>query len=336
MTTSKTWLSSAACALALAAGTASAQEYDLTMGVMTSPTDVYDEMTQLIPDRVAEATDGEVLVTLSSSLVAANQIAGAVRDGRLPIVAATHAYISAEEPRISIFSLPGLINSIDEYQTVREAFWRDDVADFWQERWGATMLADGPYCPVVLFSREPIQDVASFEGKRIRIFDPVSATLMESLGAVPVPMPTTEVVPALERGVIDAVWTSMCAGAAFELARVAPNVQDWHMAPITGWAILINSDVWNDMPEDVQADVQAAMTSIEEEAFADYDVYVGRARDSITALGAEIWDAPEALQEELRLPEYTDAAYEGWYARTAEIGADGESYVQRVRDALGK
>ncbi|MCO5070012.1 MAG: TRAP transporter substrate-binding protein DctP [Rhizobiaceae bacterium] len=319
--------------------TSSAQsrpEYDLTMGVMTSPTDVYDEMTKLIPERISAATDGRVSVTLSSSLVAANQIASAVRDGRVPIVAATHAYIAAEEPRISIFSLPGLINNIEEYEATRKAFWRDDVAQFWKEKWNAEMLADGPYCPVVLFSREPIQTVDAFKGKRVRIFDPSSAALMNSLGAVPVPMPTTEVTPALERGVIDAVLTSICAGAAFELARVAPHVQEWEMAPITGWAILVNAEIWEEMPEDLRSDIQSAMSEIEAEAFSTYGTYVERAKASIRSLGSEIWEAPEELKQQVRTKELTDGAYDAWYARAKEAGFDGPAYIAKVRNALGK
>ncbi len=311
-------------------------EYDLTMGVMTSPTDVYDEMTKLLPERIAAATNGRVSITLSSSLVAANQIASAVRDGRVPIVAATHAYIAAEEPRISIFSLPGLINNVEEYQATREAFWRDDVARFWKEKWGAVMLADGPYCPVVLFSRDPIQAVADFKGKRVRIFDPSSAALMNSLGAIPVPMPTTEVTPALERGVIDAVLTSICAGAAFELARVAPYVQEWEMAPITGWAILVNADVWESMPEELRKEVQAAMLEVEKESFETYQTYVDRAKNSIRGLGSEIWTAPEEVKQQARAKEYTDGAYDAWYARAAEVGFDGPAYIEKVRKALGK
>jgi TRAP-type C4-dicarboxylate transport system substrate-binding protein len=311
-------------------------EYDLTMGVMTSPTDVYDEMTKLIPERVAEATDGRVAITLSSSLVAANRIAGAVRDGSMPIVAATHAYIGAEEPRMSIFSLPGLINNIEEYQATREAFWRDDVAKFWKERWNAKMLADGPYCPVVLFSREPIQKLEDFDGKRVRIFDPSSAALMNSLGAVPVAMPTTEVTPALQRGVIDAVFTSICAGASFELVRVAPYVQEWDIAPITGWAILVNAEIWDAMPDNLREEVQAAMTELEEESFQTYDTYVERAKESIRELGSEIWVAPEELKQEVRQTKYINDAYAAWYARADEVGFDGQAYIEKVRGALGK
>lgn len=323
----------------LAASGAVAQdrpEFDLTMAVITSPGDVYTAMTEGLPERISEATDGRVQVTVSDSLVAANQVAGAVRDGRIPMSAALHTYISSEEPRMGIFNLPGLINNIDEYVTVREAFWRQDVKDIWADNWNAVMLADGAWCPTALFSKTPIHTVEDFRGKRVRIHNPQTAELMSALGALPVPMPTSEVTPALERGVIDAVFTSICVGSAFELPRVAPNVQDWAMSPVTGWVILVNADVWAEMPDDLKQQMETAMLELQDEAFSTYQTYIDRAVAKIETLGSELWVAPDDLKAAASAPEYADPAYASWYARASELGVDGEAYVAKVREALGK
>ncbi|WP_373356265.1 TRAP transporter substrate-binding protein DctP [Pseudoroseicyclus sp. CXY001] len=309
-------------------------EFDFTMAVIVSPGDVYTALTQGIPERVAEATDGRVRVTVSDSLVASNQVASAVRDGRIPMSAALHTYISAEEPRMGIFNLPGLINGIEDYVDVREAFWRQDVADIWLERWNAVMLADGAWCPTALFSTEPIQSIEDFAEQRIRIHNPQSAELMSALGAQPVAMPTGEVTPALERGVIDGVFTSMCVGAAMELPRVAPYVQDWGVSPITGWVILVNADVWADLPEDIQGQLEQAMADLEEEAFGTYQTYIDTAEAKFAELGSEMWTAPAELQAELSSEQYSQPAYDAWYARATELGIDGEAYVDQVRAAL--
>jgi TRAP-type transport system periplasmic protein len=329
-----------AAAATLLIGTSAAwaqrAEYDLTMGVITSPGDVYTAMTQGLPERISEATDGRVQVTVSDSLVAANQVANAVRDGRLPMSAALHTYISSEDPRMGIFNLPGLINDIEEYETVRDAFWREDVKNIWRDNWNAVMLADGAWCPTALFSKTPIHTVEDFRGKRIRIHNPQTAELMSALGALPVPMPTSEVTPALERGVIDGVFTSICVGSAFELPRVAPNVQDWAMSPVTGWVILINADTWEEMPDDLKGQIETAMLELQEEAFSTYGTYVDRAVAKVEELGSELWVAPDELKAAASAPEYADPAYNAWYARAKEVGFDGEAYVARVREALGK
>lgn len=323
-------------ALGAAAHAQPRPEYDFTMGVITSPGDVYTAMTQGLPERIAKATDGRVQVTVSDSLVAANQIASAVRDGRLPMSAALHTYISSEDPRMGIFNLPGLINGIGEYDAVRKAFWREDVKAIWKEKWNAVMLADGAWCPTALFSKTPIRKVEDFRGKRIRVHNPQTAELMGALGAQPVPLPTSELTPALERGVIDGVFTSICVGSAFELPRVAPHVQDWAMSPVTGWVILINADIWAKMPADLKAKIEQAMAELQEEAFSTYGTYVERAVKKVESLGSQLWVAPDDLKAAASASRYADPAYASWYARASEVGVDGKTYVAKVRKALGK
>ena len=330
-------LSAAAIAVSLTpALPAAAQEYDFTMGVITSPGDVYTALTRSIPERVSEATDGRVAITVSDSLVAPAQIASAVRDGRLPMSAALHTYLAAEEPRMGIFNLPGLIDNIEEYQQVRDAFWAEDVADIWREKWNAVVLAEGAWCPTRLFSKEPIHTLEDFEGRRLRVHNPQTAALMEVLGAQPTPMTMTEIMPALQRGVIDGLFTSVCVGGAFEFPRVAPNVQDWGIGPITGWAILVSADVWEELPDDVREQMQGAMADLEKEAFGSYNEYVERALAGIEEFGVTPWTAPAEERARLDEPQYADAAYDSWYARAEELGIDGPAYVERVREALAK
>lgn len=317
-------------------GSANAQEFDLTMGAIVSPGDLYTKLTQSVPERIAEATDGRVSVTVSDSLVAPNQVASAVRDGRLPMSAALHTYLAGDEPRMGIFNLPGLIESIDEYQMVRDAFWAEDVARIWDETWNAKVLAEGAWCYTRLFSKTPIHSVDDFVGKRFRVHNPQTAALIGALGGQGTPMPTTEIMPALERGVIDGVFISACVGGAMEIWRDARHVQDWGIGPVTGWAILMNNDTWDRLPADLQEKVQGAMDQLQKEAFGDYEAFVQQAVDKMEEGGAEIWVASEEDRAELNQAKYTDAAFESWYQRASEVGFDGPAYVEQIREALNK
>lgn len=329
-----------AAAMAVSAATlptlASAQEHDFTMGIIVSPGDLYTQLTASVPERISKATNGRVAVTVSDSLVSSTQIASAVRDGRLPMSAALHTYLAGDEPRMGIFNLPGLIENIDEYQKVREAFWAEDVARIWSETWNAKVLAEGAWCYTRLFSKQPIHSVADFNGKRIRVHNPQTASLVEALGGRGTPMPTTEIMPALERGVIDGVFISACVGGAMDIWRDAPNVQDWGIGPVTGWAILMNNDEWNKLPPDIQEQIQGAMREMEKEAFGNYEAFVQQAVDRMEQGGAKIWVATEEDRKELNQPKYSQAAFDSWSQRAEQVGFDGPAYVQKIRDALGK
>lgn len=323
--------------IALAPSLALAQgKIELTMGIIVSPGDAYTAMTASVPERVSKATNGRVTITVSDSLVAPAQIASAVRDGRLPMSAALHTYLAAEEPRMGIFNLPGLIDDIEEYQKVRNAFWAKDVAQIWGEKWNAVVLAEGAWCPTRLFSKTPIHKIEDFQNKRVRVHNPQTAAMMVALGAKPTPVPVPEMMPALERGILDAVFTSGCVGGALELWRVAPNVQDWRIGPITGWAILINKEEWERLPADVREQIRSAMQDLEKDAFGKYNVFVKTALEKMKSNGVEIWDAPEAERNAVNQPKYAKAAYDSWYERAKEVGFDGPAYIAKVRSALGK
>lgn len=331
------WLTALALAAALAAPVAAnAQKIDLTMGIIVSPGDAYSAMTASVPERIAKATNGRVSVTVSDSLVAPAQIASAVRDGRLPMSAALHTYLAADEPRMGIFNLPGLINNIEEYQKVRDAFWAKDVAKIWEEKWGAVVLAEGAWCPTRLFSKTPIRTVEDFKNKRLRVHNPQTAAQMNALGAKPTPMAPTEIMPALERGVIDGVFISTCVGGAMEFWRLAKNVQDWGVGAITGWAILVNKAEWEGMPADVRAQVKTAMEGLQKDAFGTYNAFVQAALDNMKKNGVEPWSASEAERNALNEAQFSKAAYDSWLARAKEVGFDGPAYVNQVRAALGK
>src|SRR5918996_597346 len=216
-----------------------AQEFDLTMAVLGGPNTAYTGMISTISERIAEATDGRVAITISDSLIGGPQLAPAVRDGIVPMSGTVHTYLAAEEPRMGIFNLPGLINDMTEYKFVCDAFWCDDLAELWSEKWNSVVLAEGAWCVQQLFSKEPIRTIEDFRGKRLRVHNPQTATIMDALGAKPVPLSTSEIMPALERGVIDGLFTSTCFGNGQEYWRIAKNVQNWALGPINGWAVLV-------------------------------------------------------------------------------------------------
>jgi TRAP-type C4-dicarboxylate transport system substrate-binding protein len=306
------------------------------MGIIVSPGDAYSAMTASVPERIAKATNGRVAVTVSDSLVAPAQIASAVRDGRLPMSAALHTYLAADEPRMGIFNLPGLINNIEDYQKVRDAFWAKDVARIWEEKWGAIVLAEGAWCPTRLFSKTPIRTIEDFRNKRLRVHNPQTAAHMNAIGAKPTPMSTTEIMPALERGVIDGVFISTCVGGAMEFWRLAKNVQDWGVGAITGWAILINKAEWEGMPADVREQIRGAMAELQKDAFGTYNAFVEAALDNMKKNGVEPWSASAQERAAINDPKFAQAAFDTWLSRAKEVGFDGPAYINKVREALGK
>lgn len=313
-----------------------AQEVDLTLAALAAPSTTYRTYTLAIPERIAKATDGRVQITLNDSLIGGPQLAPAVRDGRVQMSAAVHTYLAAEDPRMGLFNLPGLIENMAEFAYVCEAFWCADLEQVWLEKWNSVVLATGAWCVQQLFSKEPIRTLEDFKNKKLRVHNPQTAELMAALGAKPVPLALSEVMPALDRGVIDGLFTSTCYGHGQEYWRGAPNVQNWSLGPINGWAVIVNKDAWAAIPADLQEKIRAEMKAIEHEALYEYNVFVGQVMQEMRDQGVTFWVAPKEERDRIFDAKYTQPVFDTWVARAKEVGFDGEAYIERVRAVLGK
>ena len=130
--------------------------------------------------------------------------------------------------------------------------------------------------------------------------------------------------------------SSSCYGKGQEYWRVAPNVQDWSLGPINGWAIIINQDVWNKLPEDLQSKIRTEMLALQKEALDGQPKFTQAALDDMKASGASIWKAPPEERERLFEPKYVQPSYDAWIKRAGQLGFDGEAYLEKVRSVLGR
>jgi len=306
------------------------------MAVIPAPGDAYSILISTVPQRIAKATDGQVKINISDSLVPGGQIVSAVRDGRVDMSGALHTYLAAEEPRFGIFNLPGLIEGMPDYMKVGETFWFDDTHKIWRERYKTVVLAEGAWCSQRLFSKTPIRTLEDFRNKRLRVHNPQTAELMNALGAKPVPLALPEVMPSLERGVIDGLFTSACYGDGQEYWRVAPNVQDWNLGPITGWAVIVNADTWDKLPAGLRSKITAEMALLQKEALENHAKYDNTALARMKGAGVELWSAPVSERQRIFDPQYVNPTYDSWYARAKAVGFDGKAYVERIKAALGR
>lgn len=323
--------------LALLGGAAAfAQNFEFTMAVIPAPSDPYSVLAATVPERIAKATNGRVKITVNDSLVPGTQIVSAVRDGRVEMSAALHSYLTAEEPRFGIFNLPGLIEGMDDYTKVGKAFWFEDTHKIWKDRYKSIVLAEGAWCTQGLFTKTPIRTLEDFKNKRLRVHNPQTAALMNSLGAKPVPLALPEVMPSLERGVIDGLFTSSCYGNGQEYWRFAKNVQDWTLGPINGWAIIINADVFAKLPKDLQDKMTAEMLALQKEALDNHAKFTKAAHDNMTKNGATLWTAPASERKRLFDPKYVQPSYDAWVSRAKEVGFDGNAYLAKVKGVLGR
>jgi TRAP-type C4-dicarboxylate transport system substrate-binding protein len=87
------------------------------------------------------------------------------------------------------------------------------------------------HSPQNLVSRKPIASLAAFSGQKIRVLStPLQIEPLKKLGAAPVPMPLSEVMPALQNGAIDgfiAASTVFSALKFYDAAKFQTELPQW-------------------------------------------------------------------------------------------------------------
>jgi TRAP-type mannitol/chloroaromatic compound transport system substrate-binding protein len=104
-----------------------------------------------------------------------------------------------------------------------------------------------------------INSIADLAGLKIRL-PGLGGEVIKRAGAVPVQLPGGELFTALESGVIDAAeWVGPYNDLAFGFHRIAKYYYypGWH-EPGPTLELIINKEMWQELPEDLQAIIQAA------------------------------------------------------------------------------
>ncbi len=181
--------------------------------------------------------------------------------------------------------------------------------------------------------KNSVTTVADIQGFKYRTVG-LAADLMQKLGMSVAQLPGGEIVPAMERGVIDAYeFNNPSSDLRFGSADVAKNyfLSSYHQAS-ESFEFLFNKDFWDDLDEDIRAilqhSVDAASTSNTYSALDNYSadlqklqnelgVTVHRTSTEILAAQIEAWDA---LIAELEADEFMKRVMESqraWVERVS-------------------
>lgn len=110
-----------------------------------------------------------------------------------------------------------------------------------------------------LFSKSPVKTPGDL--KKLKLFawagNTEQVTLMRSAGFNPVPIETTDIVPNLQTGLIEAVPMPPFFALASQIDTRAPYMLDVRWAAIVG-AFVVRQEAWQKIPEAVRAKLMAA------------------------------------------------------------------------------
>ncbi|MEW5848365.1 MAG: TRAP transporter substrate-binding protein DctP [Myxococcota bacterium] len=180
-----------------------------------------------------------------------------LRIGQLHAVALSGAGLEHLEPATACLQLPLMFNSYAELDAVRAR-----IAPMLEERLaknGYVVLNWGDAGWVHFFSKTPAR--LPDDVRRMKLFtntgDPRTLELYKAAGFRPVPLAVTDMLTALQTGMIDAYDVPPLLALLNQWFALADNMIDLKWAPLIG-ATVITRKVWEKFPEDQRPRMLAA------------------------------------------------------------------------------
>ncbi|MEO1193629.1 MAG: TRAP transporter substrate-binding protein DctP [Pseudomonadota bacterium] len=277
---------------------------------------------------ITEKTGGEVVIELNlggSLPISGADITQAVGDGVIQF--AGNGFFSGSVPIGGILRLPMLLTTRAEFD---KAFAIVKPAmDQGFQRQGVTVIGNYLYPLQVAWGRDAIASLDDLKGKKMRVTSPEQAAFMERMGGSGVTIPTPEVTPALQRGVVDGVFTASIGGGAFwkdlltSNYRLGPNFFDS--------VIIANSDALDSLSDEQRSVVMSAAakasSAITDEMFADEP----KVTEELAAGGITV---TEPSADAVATAAADMAGY--WQSWAEEQGGEAPAVLAQVREAVGR
>jgi TRAP-type C4-dicarboxylate transport system substrate-binding protein len=154
-------------------------------------------------------------------------------------------------------AMPLLFRNWEEVDYVREKM-RPAMEKKFMDK-GFVVLAWGDAGWVRFFSKDAALRPDDY--KRMKFFawgsEPDQQNIMKSLGYTPVPLETTDILPAIQTGMINVVPSTPYFALATQVYNSAPHMLEINWAPIVG-ALVVTRKAWEGMSPEVQKAVRSA------------------------------------------------------------------------------
>ena len=282
-------------------------------------------------------TNGQLRMAITS--LAETGLAGTdtlelVSDGTLEMVGIYSGYVSGELPLFGILNLYGLHSDHRTlFESTTEILPTLDAVLAQETSGGMVVNHNWFLDDIFLFGRASLRSVADFEDLKIRSRSSSMSDWLGGMGAQPEFVPFGEVYDALKQGSLDAGATSPWSAYGQRWYEVA----DYMNGPLVRWVPLpnlVNPDVWERMPSDLQRILveEGARAELEQFRLAPDQALAG-VQDHVDAGMESIEFTPELTEHSFNVA-LVQHVIPGWLRQLGYPGSGTEA-VALFNDSAG-
>lgn len=322
-----------AVALAVAAGSVSAEETKLRIQTHFSPETLSGEMAAEFIEDVQTMSNGEIKIEMfySGSVVKSAETFDAAATGILDCDMTGGAYQTGKNPAFQ-FAGDLMGGYQNPYQQMAWLLHADGYAKINELYNGHDMEFVGWWIPgpESLSSTKPIRNVEDFKNWKFRSPPGMATLVFKNLGASPIVMDFNEIFTALESGIIDgadaANLTNNVGLGLYDIAEHT-NFPGFHSMPADHLAC--RKDAWDAMPASHKAILKVGMQALALRNATANEVKNAQTAKELREKGVNLYEwSPEELAK------YRDAVQKGWveFATTPESKSLLESHISFLKD----
>ena len=242
-----------AAALLAAPGTAGAADVEWKYFSYFPPNDTPPKADREFAQEIFDASKGRFKINVFTAgelpykggdtlrIVATNQV---------QMATSVPGFVAGEVPALNVLSLPFLCTSFDAFDRAVPVM-HDTFQKVMDEKFDVKIVMHWTMPSQNIWLNKDISSFAELDGAKVRVWSPIQTDMLAKFGASSVSITSAEVVPALDRRVIDGAITS------------ALSANDWKSYSIikTGYMVnfmmgtqfmLANGKAFRDLPEDLQ------------------------------------------------------------------------------------
>lgn len=241
-----------ACVALLSAGTARAA-VTVAMGTVAPTDSPWHKVLKQMAEDWKKASNGQVTLRILADGSLGDELAMVqkMRAGVLSGIAISGAGLPEIEPSVMAFQAPMMFDSYDELDFVRERITpRLEEAI---EAKGFIVLNWGDVGWIHFFSKKSARTLDDFRKMKLYIVagDAKAENFYKLAGFKPVPLASTDILPMLQTGVIDAFQAPPLFALSGQFFGLAKYMNDVNWAPLVG-ATLVSKKTWNKIPVELR------------------------------------------------------------------------------------
>ncbi len=216
-------------------------------------------------DHIAEASGGSIIGDIKPQTelgLKGFEIMRLVKNGVFDFAFGLPGYVAAENAVFEGSDLSSLTQDIDTQRKVAQAYFPIMEKNF-ADIYNAKLLMLYPFPSQTLWCNAEISGLADLKGKKIRVYSTTLGDFVEGVGGVSVTVPFAEVIPSLEKGIVDCGITGTMSAYKAKWYQVATHAYTLRV----GWGLAfgaMNRDKWNSLSADQQSLLKTEIAALDE------------------------------------------------------------------------